>query len=165
MKPEVEPTVFGLSRVRTSPPRRVSAGMSSSWRICGSPVGSDGDMTLPRLSSRGDRAWESIPRRLVASIRGRLCLPCPGGREIRRIWLEVGPMTSIDVIASTLGDAQPQLGEMSSPDGALTLLFCDIEDAAAIGKELGAERFEELLADHRLIVERVIAHHGGTVVK
>jgi class 3 adenylate cyclase len=74
-------------------------------------------------------------------------------------------MSSIDVIASTLGEDQPQLGEMSSPDGALTLLFCDIEDAAAIGKELGAERFEELLADHRLIVERVIAHHGGTVVK
>jgi len=74
-------------------------------------------------------------------------------------------MSSIDVIASTLGEDQPQLGEMSSPDGALTLLFCDIEDAAEIGKELGDERFVELLADHRLLVERVIGHHGGTVVK
>ena len=55
-------------------------------------------------------------------------------------------MSSIDVIASTLGEDQPYLGEMSSPDGALTLLFCDIEDAAAIGEELGAERFAELLA-------------------
>ena len=74
-------------------------------------------------------------------------------------------MSSIDVIASALGDDQPLLGEMSSPDGALTLLFCDIEDAAEIGEELGPERFTELLADHRLIVERVISHHGGTVVK
>src|SRR5437588_5232713 len=39
MKPDVEPTVFGLSRVRTSPPRLVSAGMSSTERICGSAAG------------------------------------------------------------------------------------------------------------------------------
>ena len=70
-----------------------------------------------------------------------------GEREIRRIGLEIGPMTSIDVIASALGErAARTLGEMSSPDGALTLLFCDIEDAAEIGEELGAERFAELLA-------------------
>jgi adenylate cyclase len=74
-------------------------------------------------------------------------------------------MTSIDVIAEALGDTQPQLGEMSSPDGALTLLFCDIEDAAEIGEELGTERFAELLGDHRLIVERVVSHHAGTVAK
>ncbi len=56
-------------------------------------------------------------------------------------------MTSIDVIASALGEQTPDLtaiGEMSSPDGALTLLFCDIEDAGEIGAEIGAERMEEL---------------------
>lgn len=78
-------------------------------------------------------------------------------------------MTSIDVIASALGDEQPELGPalgaMSSPDGALTLLFCDIEDAAQIREELGAERAAELLRDHRTIVERVVAHHGGTVAR
>ncbi len=74
-------------------------------------------------------------------------------------------MTSIDVIASALGDAQPELGEMSSPDGAVTLLFCDIEDAAKIREELGSERAEELLRDHRTIVEQVVQHHSGTVVK
>jgi adenylate cyclase len=74
-------------------------------------------------------------------------------------------MTSIDVIASALGDEQPQLGAMSSPDGALTLLFCDIEDAAEIVKELGEERATELLRDHRTIVERIVAHHGGTITK
>jgi adenylate cyclase len=74
-------------------------------------------------------------------------------------------MTSIDVIASALGDAQPELGEMSSPDGALTLLFCDIEDAPKIREELGSERAEELLRDHRAIVEQVVQHHAGTVAK
>ena len=74
-------------------------------------------------------------------------------------------MTSIDVIASALGDEQPQLGQMSSPDGALTLLFCDIEDAAAIREEIGEERAQELLRDHRTIVEQVVRHHGGTVAK
>lgn len=74
-------------------------------------------------------------------------------------------MTSIDVIATALGDTQPELGEMSSPDGAVTLLFCDIEDAAEIREEVGADRTEELLRDHRTIVEQVVRHHGGTVVK
>jgi adenylate cyclase len=74
-------------------------------------------------------------------------------------------MTSIDVIASALGDTQPELGEMSSPDGALTLLFCDLEDAPQIREELGSERAEELLRDHRAIVEQMVAHHGGNVVK
>jgi adenylate cyclase len=74
-------------------------------------------------------------------------------------------MTSIDVIASALGDEQPDLGAMSSPDGALTLLFCDIEDAGEIKQELGAERAAELLRDHRTVVERIVAHHGGSVVR
>jgi adenylate cyclase len=74
-------------------------------------------------------------------------------------------MTSIDAIASALGDAQPEFGQMSSPDGALTLLFCDIEDAAEIREQVGAERAAELLRDHRAIVEQVVRHHGGTVTK
>lgn len=74
-------------------------------------------------------------------------------------------MTSIDVIASALGSEQPDLGAMSSPDGALTLLFCDIEDAQEIVGELGEERSQELLRDHRTIVERIVAHHGGTVAR
>jgi adenylate cyclase len=92
-------------------------------------------------------------------------LRCSRGQEIRRIGLEIGAMTSIDVIASTLGEAQPQFGEMSSPDGALTLMFCDLEDAAEISEELGAERYSELLRDHRSIIEQVIGHHSGTVTK
>src|ERR1700733_4965209 len=39
MNPDVDPTLFGLSSVRTSPPRLVSAGTSSSEQICTSPAG------------------------------------------------------------------------------------------------------------------------------
>jgi class 3 adenylate cyclase len=74
-------------------------------------------------------------------------------------------MTSIDVIASALGDAQPDFGAMSSPDGALTLLFCDLEDAGSIRETLGPERSAELLRDHRAMVQQITQHRGGQVVK
>ena len=73
--------------------------------------------------------------------------------------------SSIDVIASTLGPALPDLGAMSSPDGALTLLFTDIENAAGLGDALGPERWPALLRDHKTMVEQLVSHHDGTLVK
>lgn len=73
--------------------------------------------------------------------------------------------TSIDVIASALGPALPDLGEFSSPDGALTLLLTDIEDAAGTRERLGDERWSELLRDHRALLERIVEHHDGNLVK
>jgi class 3 adenylate cyclase len=73
--------------------------------------------------------------------------------------------TSIDVIASALGPAPPDLGEFSSPDGALTLLLTDIEDAAAIREQLGDEGWSDLLRDHRAMLERIVEHHDGNVVR
>jgi eukaryotic-like serine/threonine-protein kinase len=73
--------------------------------------------------------------------------------------------TSIDVIASALGPAPPDLGAFSSPDGALTLLFTDIEDAATLHEQLGDERWSDLLRDHRAMLEQIVEHHDGNVVK
>jgi class 3 adenylate cyclase len=73
--------------------------------------------------------------------------------------------TSIDVIASALGPAPPDLGEFSSPDGALTLLFTDIEDAATLQEQLGDERWSDLLRDHRAMLEQIVEHHDGNLVK
>ena len=73
--------------------------------------------------------------------------------------------SSIDVIASTLGPAVPDLGQMSSPDGALTLLFTDIADAQAMAERLGEPQWSNLLRDHRAIVEQVVNHHDGSIVK
>jgi class 3 adenylate cyclase len=74
-------------------------------------------------------------------------------------------MTSIDVIASALEPVTPTLGRMSSPDGAVTLMLSDIADAAAAARDLGAERWEQLIRDHHLLVERLLAGHDGEVAK
>ena len=64
-------------------------------------------------------------------------------------------MTSIDVIASALEPVTPALSRMSSPDGAVTLMLSDIADAGAAAENLGSERWEQLVRDHHLLVERL----------
>jgi class 3 adenylate cyclase len=74
-------------------------------------------------------------------------------------------MTSIDVIASALEPVTPALSRMSSPDGAVTLMLSDIADASAAAEQLGPERWEQLLRDHHLLVERLVGSHDGQVMK
>ncbi len=74
-------------------------------------------------------------------------------------------VTSIDVIATALEPLMPAVGRLSSPDGALTLMLSDIADAAATASQLGPERWKQLIGDHHLFVERIVALHDGTVVK
>jgi class 3 adenylate cyclase len=74
-------------------------------------------------------------------------------------------MTSIDVIASALDPVTPALSRMSSPDGAVTLMLSDIADAAAAAQELGAERWDQLLRDHHLLVEQLVGRHDGQVAR
>ena len=74
-------------------------------------------------------------------------------------------MTSIDVIASALEPVTPALTRMSSPDGAVTLMLSDIADAGAAAEELGPERWEQLVSDHHLLVERLVGAHDGQVMK
>ncbi|MBV8432551.1 MAG: adenylate/guanylate cyclase domain-containing protein [Solirubrobacterales bacterium] len=73
--------------------------------------------------------------------------------------------TSIDVIASALEPLTPAVSRLSSPDGALTLMLSDIAEAAALAPELGENRWEQLLKDHHLLVERLVDHHDGRVVE
>ena len=74
-------------------------------------------------------------------------------------------VTSIDVIASALESLTPAVSRLSSPDGALTLMLSDIADAGTVTSQLGPERWERLISDHHLLVERLVAHHDGQVVK
>jgi class 3 adenylate cyclase len=74
-------------------------------------------------------------------------------------------LSSIDVIASTLEPALPELGRMSSPDGAVTLMLSDLTGAAAVAAQLGPDHWEQLLRDHRMLVERLVSSHDGSVVK
>ncbi|HTX10143.1 MAG TPA: adenylate/guanylate cyclase domain-containing protein [Solirubrobacteraceae bacterium] len=74
-------------------------------------------------------------------------------------------LTSIDVIASALEPVIPTLGAVSSPDGALTLMLSDVADASSVAEQLGPDRWERLLADHRLMVDQVVGHHDGQVIR
>lgn len=73
--------------------------------------------------------------------------------------------TSIDVIASALEPLVPDIGRVSSPDGAVTLMLSDIADAGVLADELGAERWEQLLRDHHALVEQLVSHHDGELLK
>lgn len=73
-------------------------------------------------------------------------------------------LTSIDVIASALEPVMPTLERVSSPDGAVTLMLSDVVNAPSAAAELGAERWQRLLDDHRLLVEQTINHHDGNLV-
>jgi eukaryotic-like serine/threonine-protein kinase len=74
-------------------------------------------------------------------------------------------LSSIDVIASALEPVTPVLGRMSSPDGAVTLMLSDIADAGEAAQELGAERWEQLVRDHHLLVEQILARHDGQLAQ
>jgi class 3 adenylate cyclase len=73
--------------------------------------------------------------------------------------------TSIDVIASALEPVMPAVSRLSSPDGAMTLMLSDIADAEAMAAELGPEGWERLLRDHNALVEQLVGHHDGQVVR
>ncbi len=82
--------------------------------------------------------------------------------------LDVEPQTqptSIDVIASAIEPVLGDLGRLSSPDGAITLMLSDIADASVAAEELGPERWEQLLRDHHMLVEHVVAHHDGELIR
>jgi adenylate cyclase len=74
-------------------------------------------------------------------------------------------LSSIDVIASALDPIAPALGRMSSPDGAITLMLSDIANAGDAADELGAERWDQLVRDHHLLVEQLVGRHDGQVAK
>lgn len=44
-------------------------------------------------------------------------------------------------------------------------MLSDIPDADTVASRLGAERWEQLVADHHLLVDRLVAGHDGHVVK
>jgi adenylate cyclase len=72
--------------------------------------------------------------------------------------------TSIDVIAAALEDSTAmRLAVPSSPDGAITLLFCEIANISTIRAALPDERLTALLADQRLIIGNIASRHGGDI--
>jgi adenylate cyclase len=74
--------------------------------------------------------------------------------------------TSIDVLSSALGPGiGSQLGELSSPDGAVTLLFCEIANIAVIRRDSTPTGIATLLADQREMIQRIARLHGAEIAQ
>ena len=69
------------------------------------------------------------------------------------------------MIASVLEPVMPAMTRLSSPDGAITLMLSDIADAEAVAERLGPDRWERLLSDHHILVEKLLALHEGQLLK
>ncbi len=72
-----------------------------------------------------------------------------------------------DVAAAVLrrlGPARDDGRAMAPPAGTVTLLFSDIEGSTRLLEQLG-ERFSDVLDEHRRIVRRAVAAHGGYEVR
>jgi class 3 adenylate cyclase len=82
------------------------------------------------------------------------CLTLPGSRQ-----------NSIAALGDALESEDLDLGAHSSPDGAVTLYFCDIEGSGALAERLGEHSWSEVLQNHDAIVRALAQAHEGEVVK
>lgn len=73
--------------------------------------------------------------------------------------------SSIEHVASAVYADKPDLRSKASPDGAVTLLFSDIEGSTEKTEKLGDRRWLEVLTEHNAIVREQLAAHGGFEVK
>ena len=69
------------------------------------------------------------------------------------------------MIASALEPGIVELGRVSSPDGAVTLMLGDIAGASDLAEQLGEERWSSLLRDYQSLVSQVLAHHDGELTR
>jgi class 3 adenylate cyclase len=53
----------------------------------------------------------------------------------------------------------------TSPEGAVTLMLSDIPDAVSVAQRIGPDRWEQLLRDHRRLVEQLVSSYEGQVTK
>lgn len=73
--------------------------------------------------------------------------------------------SSINAVATAIDPGSLDLGDKSSPDGAITLLFGDIEGSTAITESVGEGRWFEILRDHAALVRQLVESFDGSVVK
>lgn len=73
--------------------------------------------------------------------------------------------SSIYVIADAIQGEPLDLGGHTSPDGAVTLIFSDIEGSTEMMERLGESQWMEVLRDHNALIRSLVQSHDGTVVK
>ena len=73
--------------------------------------------------------------------------------------------STVHIIADAVIGQQFDFGGQSSPEGAITLLLTDIEEAAKLLERLGQPAAENLLRDHSALVNQLVEGYGGEVVR
>ena len=69
------------------------------------------------------------------------------------------------MVADAVRGMPLDLGAQTSPDGAITLVFSDIEGSTEIMERLGDRQWLDVLRDHDEIIRAQARSHEGTVVK
>ncbi|MGO9959507.1 MAG: adenylate/guanylate cyclase domain-containing protein [Solirubrobacteraceae bacterium] len=78
---------------------------------------------------------------------------------------DAAQLSSIDVIASAMQSSLLEPSQLSSPDGAVTLLFTAIDQAPSVAQRLGPERWSTILSSHEKLVGGLVTRHDGQIVK
>lgn len=73
--------------------------------------------------------------------------------------------SSIFLIADAVRGEPLDLGGKTSPDGAVTLIFSDIEGSTEMLERLGESQWMEVVRHHNALIRSVVQSHDGTVVK
>jgi adenylate cyclase len=73
--------------------------------------------------------------------------------------------TPIEELQRWVDEEREQIVRIAGPDGALTVMFSDIEGSTALNEELGDKAWVRLLHDHDRVVREAVAHGDGHVVK
>ena len=79
--------------------------------------------------------------------------------------LTSGAYTSIDAVTRKVERDRPDLTMHAASDGALVIMFSDIEGHTPLVERLGDERWMVLLREHNALVREQLAAHGGHEVK
>ena len=73
--------------------------------------------------------------------------------------------SSIENVLDAVSPEDVELGEHTSPDGAVTILFTDIEGSTGMVERMGDERWIEILHEHNALIRERVESYGGTEVK
>jgi class 3 adenylate cyclase/ketosteroid isomerase-like protein len=73
--------------------------------------------------------------------------------------------SALDSVVAAVELERPDLSAISGDDGAITLLFTDIENSTPMALRLGDLRWMETLRLHNAIVRKHAQHYGGREIK
>jgi class 3 adenylate cyclase len=117
----------------------------------------DRERALDELAACLDGAEALGMRRLVESaLAARL--------EVQGL-ADIDVLTSIEAVVEAVGTERPDLSALATGDGAVTILFSDIENSTLINERLGDQRWLDVLREHNAIFRRRLDEYRGYEVK